>query len=202
MPPRRAASVVLVLAMAAAACTGGASTDTTAAPTPSLILTSPRAVNATSAPLLPAGRFTLPEFDYGRFQDLLGELKGTPVLVNVWASWCGPCREEAPLLRDAARRFGSRVQFIGVDIQDERPLAQATIRDFGWPYPSVFDPNEDVKHGLGLLGQPDTLFYDRDGNRVTFTYRGTEYTAFSGPIPSRAALEDVLRGLIRPDGGG
>jgi thiol-disulfide isomerase/thioredoxin len=190
--PRRAALAVLVLALLTSACTGDGP-----GPGPSLILTSPKALNATEAPLLPRNRFALPEFDYGKFQDLLAQLKGTPVVVNVWASWCGQCRKEAPMLEGAARDFGSRVQFIGVDIQDDRGDAQRTIRDFGWPYPSVFDPNQDVKHGLGLLGQPHTLFYDREGNPVTFTYRGSKYTAFSGPIPARSALDDVIRTLLR-----
>ena len=187
-------------ALVGAACTGGSTEPhTTGAHTtePSIILTSPKAMNASDAPLVPRSRFALPEFDYGQFQQLLTQLKGTPVVVNIWASWCGPCREEAPLLRDAAGRFGSRVQFIGVDIGDQRDAAQQTIRDFGWPYPSVFDPNEDVRHGLGLLGQPDTLFFDRDGNPVTFTYRGTEYSAFSGAIPSQEALDSVIRQLLR-----
>jgi thiol-disulfide isomerase/thioredoxin len=199
----RHAIVLVVAALVGAACTGGPTETRTIRPTdahttgPTIILTSPMALNATDAPLLPRSRFALPEFDYGTFQQLLTQLKGTPVVVNIWASWCGPCREEAGKLAAAAREFGSRVQFIGVDIGDQREAAQQTIRDFGWSYPSIFDPNEDVKHGLGLLGQPDTLFYDRQGNPVTFTYRGTNYSAFSGPIPSQAALDSVIRQLLR-----
>jgi thiol-disulfide isomerase/thioredoxin len=187
--------VPVVAALVGSACTGGSTKAHTTEP--SIILTSPKALNASDAPLVPRTRFALPEFDYGKFQQLLTQLKGTPVVVNIWASWCGPCREEAPKLAAAARRFGSRVQFIGVDIQDQREAGQQTIRDFGWPYPSVFDPNEDVKQGLGLLGQPDTLFFDRQGKPVTFTYRGTKYSAFSGPIPSQEALDSVLRQLLR-----
>jgi thiol-disulfide isomerase/thioredoxin len=193
----------VALALVGAACTGGTTDAHTTGPTeahttePSSILTSPKALNATDAPLLPRSRFALPEFDYGTFQQLLTQLKGTPVVVNIWASWCGPCRDEAPFLAAAARQFGSRVQFIGVDIQDQRAAAQATIRDFGWSYPSIFDPNDDVKHELGLLGQPDTLFYDRQGDPVTFTYRGTKYSAFSGPIPSQQAINSVIRQLLR-----
>jgi cytochrome c biogenesis protein CcmG, thiol:disulfide interchange protein DsbE len=190
--PVRALAALAAACLLAAGCTGG-SPHTTAPPS---FLVSPSALNATTTPLLPTDRFALPEMDYGQFQQLLAQLKGTPVVVNLWASWCGPCRQEAPFLASAARRFGNRVQFLGIDISDDRGPAQETIRDFGWSYPSLFDPREDIKRGLGFLGQPDTLFFDRDGRRVSVDYRGTHYRAFSGPIPSQKTLDDALRQLL------
>jgi cytochrome c biogenesis protein CcmG/thiol:disulfide interchange protein DsbE len=85
------------------------------------------------------------------------------VLVNVWASWCGPCRDEAPLLASAHETYGDRVRFLGVDILDQRASARAFMREFGWTYPSIFDPTGAIRDGLGLLGQPVTLFYDASG---------------------------------------
>lgn len=85
-------------------------------------------------------------------------------MVNIWASWCGPCRSEAPILAAAARTYAGRVQFLGVDILDSRASARAFIREFGWTYPSVFDPTGSIRDQLGLIGQPATLFYDASGN--------------------------------------
>ncbi|CAN5281751.1 hypothetical protein BH20ACT24_BH20ACT24_11210 [soil metagenome] len=124
-----------------------------------------------SASLLPATPVELPEFDLARFELLLEELKGTPVLVNVWASWCGPCRVEAPVLASAARDFEGRVQFLGVDIQDQLAPARAFIEEFAWPYPSVFDPPGAIRDGLGFVGQPVTVLYDRRGEQV-FVHSG------------------------------
>jgi len=87
-------------------------------------------------------------------------------VVNVWASWCGPCREEAPLLAAANRSYGDGVRFIGLDILDERGSARAFMREHGWTYPSVYDPSGAIRDGLGLLGQPVTLFYDASGELV------------------------------------
>jgi len=122
--------------------------------------------NATRAPLLPTDAVELPEFDLETYRELLGQLRGTPVLVNFWGSWCGPCRAEAPDLAAAHREFGNRVQFLGVDLLDARESARAFMAEFGWRYPSLFDPPAAIRDGLRLLGQPATLFYDADGALV------------------------------------
>lgn len=143
--------------------------------------------NAAEAPLLPTDAVALPEFDLARFQRLLGQLEGTPVLVNVWGSWCGPCRLEAADLAAAHKTYGDRVQFLGVDILDARASARGFMREFGWTYPSVFDPPGAIRDGLGLLGQPVTLFYDAGGEVID---------RWVGPIPADelTARLDVLTG--------
>jgi cytochrome c biogenesis protein CcmG, thiol:disulfide interchange protein DsbE len=118
------------------------------------------------AMLLPQDRLALPEFDLARFQALLAELRGTPVVVNIWAAWCPPCRNEAPGLAKVARQFEGRVQFLGVDILDVREDAREFIKEFDWPYPHVFDPHGEIRDGLGYIGQPVTIIYDREGRRV------------------------------------
>ena len=123
------------------------------------------------AALLPESPTSLPAFTFLQYRTLLGQLEGTPVVVNVWASWCGPCREEAPVLARAARAYEGRVQFLGVDIQDQRSPARSFVNEFGWIYPSVFDAPGDIKTQLGFLGQPDTLFYDASG-RLISTWQG------------------------------
>jgi thiol-disulfide isomerase/thioredoxin len=121
----------------------------------------PAATRAT----LPPTPTALPTFDLARFQSLLASLRGTPVVVNVWASWCGPCIAEAPGLAATSRALRGRVQFLGIDVQDQRPAARAFITRYGWSYPSVFDPTGAIRSGLGFVGQPVTVVYDAAGTR-------------------------------------
>jgi thiol-disulfide isomerase/thioredoxin len=113
--------------------------------------------------MLPTDRLALPQIDPAGYEAILAELRGSPVVVNFWGSWCGPCIEEAPDLAAVAREYEGRVQFLGVDILDAREPARDFIRRFDWPYPSVFDPNGAVRDALGYVGQPITLVYDRRG---------------------------------------
>jgi thiol-disulfide isomerase/thioredoxin len=122
--------------------------------------------------LLPEDRLALPEFDFPRFQALLRELRGTPVVVNIWGAWCPPCRVEAPDLAEVSREFEGAVQFLGVDIFDERRGARDFILEFDWPYPSVFDPDGEIRDRLGYIGQPITIVYDREG-KLAFEWTGT-----------------------------
>ena len=142
------------------------------------------ALNATHVALLPTTAPGLPTFDKEKFQQLLVGLRGTPVIVNIWASWCGPCRVEAPILARAARAYGRRVQFLGVDILDTTGAATAFEQEFHIPYPSVFDPSGDIRDALGFLGQPDTIFYASDGSKVA---------TFSGAIDQLELSTNISR---------
>lgn len=161
-PTRRRARAVLgllVVGLATSACAEGrAPAGDDHEPIP--------AGNATEAPLLPTDAAALPELDLAAYEELLGQLAGTPVLVNVWGSWCDPCRDEAASLAAAHDRYGDEVQFLGIDILDARDGARDFMREFGWTYPSVYDPPGAIRDGLGLLGQPVTLFYDEGGELV------------------------------------
>ena len=117
---------------------------------------------APSAVSLPDSPEALPLVDMAGYRELLSGLDGTPVVVNVWASWCAPCRDEAPLLGRASNSHPD-VQFVGVDIQDSKDGAIGFIRHYAIPYPSLFNPSADIRDSLGLPGQPDTLFYDANG---------------------------------------
>jgi cytochrome c biogenesis protein CcmG/thiol:disulfide interchange protein DsbE len=125
----------------------------------------------TPVPTLPGSPTELPDADPGTFRQLLSTLRGTPVLVNVWASWCGPCFQEAPALADMAREFTGKVQFLGLDILDRRAPARQFISQFGWTYPSLFDPPGAIRDDLGLIGQPHTIIYDATGRQV-FVWSG------------------------------
>jgi cytochrome c biogenesis protein CcmG, thiol:disulfide interchange protein DsbE len=163
MAPRRTVlPLVTLVTLALTSCTGSS-----AAPNPSATDAGPAASNAATAPLLPTHVATLPTFDVQRYQQLLTQLRGTPVVVNVWASWCAPCKAEAPLLHDAAARYGRQVQFLGVDILDSRDGGRSFIADHGIGYPSVFDPPGAIRDSLGMIGQPVTVFYDANGSLVS-----------------------------------
>jgi cytochrome c biogenesis protein CcmG/thiol:disulfide interchange protein DsbE len=138
--------------------------------------------NATEAPLLPEFADALPSMDPAAFERLLDQLEGTPVLVNFWGSWCGPCREEMPRLVAAHHGFGDRVQFLGVDVLDSRKGAERFMEEFEMTFPSVFDPPDAIKTDLGHFGQPVTAFYRADGS-LSFSW--------TGPI-GEAALREQL----------
>ncbi|HVT00286.1 MAG TPA: TlpA disulfide reductase family protein [Solirubrobacterales bacterium] len=91
---------------------------------------------------------------------------GYPVVANVWASWCWPCRSEFPMLQDAAARWGEKVGFIGVDSEDSEEEAEKWLDAHPVPYPSYFDPDYEVAASYKASGPPDTAFYDATGKLV------------------------------------
>jgi cytochrome c biogenesis protein CcmG/thiol:disulfide interchange protein DsbE len=150
--------MLVAIALLAVACVGGDETAVTGSGSP--------ATNAASAALLPQTTAALPEIDVDSFGQLLTQLHGTPVVVNLWAAWCEPCKVEGPLLADAARTHGAEVQFVGIDSQDSRSAAQKQIAQFGWSFPSLFDPAGAIQTDLGMVGLPGTFFYAADGTLV------------------------------------
>jgi cytochrome c biogenesis protein CcmG, thiol:disulfide interchange protein DsbE len=101
------------------------------------------------------------------FRAQLDALRGHPVVVNKWASWCEPCREEFPYLQRLSARLGKRVAFVGVDANDSSAAARTFLREFPLPYPSYSDPGQDISSLLGMgAGFPQTAFYDRKGRQV------------------------------------
>jgi cytochrome c biogenesis protein CcmG/thiol:disulfide interchange protein DsbE len=142
--------------------------------------------NAADALLLPTRVAALPALDFGAYERLLYQLRGTPVVVNIWASWCGPCRTEAAALVDAAKRYGEDVQFLGVDIQDEREPAAAFASEYGLTYPSVFDAAGAIHDAMGFVGLPDTVFYRADGSIAS---------TWTGPL-TPSALQSHIREIL------
>jgi thiol-disulfide isomerase/thioredoxin len=101
------------------------------------------------------------------YEARIASLRGYPVVVNVWASWCGPCRFEFPVLQKLSARYGKRVAFIGVDSQDSEDAAATFLEEAPLSYPSYTDSDKGLAESLGAShGFPDTAFYDRDGNLV------------------------------------
>lgn len=149
----RPAVITAVLALAFTACGAPAVRPTT---------------SATNA--MPASA-TIFDITTSGFDRLVRSSQGLPTVVNIWASWCVPCRAEAPLLASAATRYAHRVRFIGIDTKDDRGSGQAFVRKFRLPYASAFDPKGDLAGHLKALGVPTTLFYAKDG-ALLFVHNG------------------------------
>jgi cytochrome c biogenesis protein CcmG, thiol:disulfide interchange protein DsbE len=135
------------------------------------------AVHAQANDLLPGARKGL--------QARVKALRGHPVVVNVWAAWCGPCRVELPVVQSASLDWGKRVAFLGVDLKDNRGAANKLLRQIPLTYPSYEDPDGKVYNGYKLLGTPSTIYYDASGKQ---TYIHT------GPYEDRAQFDaDIKR---------
>jgi thiol-disulfide isomerase/thioredoxin len=177
--------VVIALACAAvlAACGGDEPRD--AAPkTP----WSKRALAGAPAPLarLHGQANRLLEGGAGAFEQRLRELRGYPVVVNKWASWCPPCRAEFPFFQRQAVRRARRVAFIGVDSNDNDADAGEFLRDFPVPYPSYKDPRLEIAASFNAVQAfPATAFYDRKG-KLAFVHQG-------GYPTERRLAEDIER---------
>jgi len=96
----------------------------------------------------------------------LRALRGHPVVVNLWASWCEPCRFELPFLQRQAVKRGARVAFVGVNSGDDRDAARELSARYPMPYPSIEDPRQAVAGRYSAVGLPATAFYDARGKRV------------------------------------
>ena len=101
------------------------------------------------------------------YEQRIAALSGYPAVVNVWASWCGPCRFEFPHFQRASARYGKRVAFLGIDSEDSDDAATTFLEGEPVPYPSYTDPDKEIADSIGAsLGLPDTAFYDRNGELV------------------------------------
>lgn len=99
----------------------------------------------------------------------LGELSGYPVVLNFWASWCIPCKEEAPVLAESARLHRGQLLFLGVDVQDLRSAARRFLRKHEAKYPSVRDGDGGTSGDFGLTGVPETYYLDARHRIVAHT---------------------------------
>lgn len=107
------------------------------------------------------------------YEKRIAQLHGYPVVVNVWASWCGPCRGEFPVLQKLSARYGKKVAFLGVNSEDSSAAAATFLEEAPVPYPSYSDPDKDIYDTVveGGIGFPDMAFYDRSGE-LTYVHIG------------------------------
>ena len=112
--------------------------------------------------------FTLPRLD-GRGDLSLASFRGKAVLVNFWASWCDPCRGEAPLLEQAAQSYAGRLVVLGVDFQDFSGDARKFVSKYHITYPVVRDGSGKWLERYGVSGAPETFYVNADGKVVAHT---------------------------------
>ena len=134
----------------------------------------------------PAPDFEMAALDGGD-QIRLSDLAAEVVVLNFWATWCGPCRREAPGLQSTWEAYQHRgVRFLGVDYRDDQAAARAYEGEFGITYPSVYDPAGELAFDYELVGLPTTFIIDSSG-RIAYRFMG-----YTDAIILRKALEDVL----------
>jgi cytochrome c biogenesis protein CcmG/thiol:disulfide interchange protein DsbE len=137
----------------------------------------------------PAPAFTLERLD-GKGELALESLRGKTVVLNFWASWCGPCRDEMPLLQQGSKRWQARnVVFVGVDIDDLRSDARSFLERFGVTYPNVYDGKSSTVGRYGVTGVPETYFIDPQGR---IRYR------IAGPVEDADDLDEGIARTLGP----
>jgi cytochrome c biogenesis protein CcmG, thiol:disulfide interchange protein DsbE len=120
------------------------------------------------------------------FERRIDELRGYPIVVNKWASWCGPCRAEFPVFQKAAIQEAKRIAFLGVDSTDNADEAAEFLGEFPLTYPSYKDPDLKVAREFNGVGAfPTTAFYDKQG-KVAYVHQGPYHS-----------VEDLLRDVRR-----
>ena len=181
-------SKAIAWSMAIAVLLGGCAAPPSAPPTPSFAPVDPAVVVAarkqagiadcpTSSASVPARPDGLPDLVLeclgGDSTVRLAGLRGKPMVINLWAQWCAPCRAESPFLREFAQAGKGKVLLLGLNYADPRPeLAVEFASLVGWKYPQMADPDRRLGAALALpVAIPITLFVDADG-RLVRTYIG------------------------------
>jgi thiol-disulfide isomerase/thioredoxin len=158
---------VLAAVAAVAALAGCGADDPESTPaTPAQLKGAPApiaALHAESSELLDGG--------LDAFDARLEKLKGYPVVVNKWASWCAPCRQEFPYFQRLAARYAKRVAFIGVDSNDNDENARRFLEEYPVPYPSYKDPSLEISDKLEGIAFPTTAFFDSKG-KLAYSKQG------------------------------
>lgn len=118
----------------------------------------------------------------------LSDFRGTPVLLNFWASWCTTCKDEQPLLEAAWRRYKGQVQFIGLSHLDQDKNARAWLQCYDVTYPNAPDLGGKAYNQYRIQGVPETYFIDAEGNIVRY---------YVGAIPNATVMDQMIQELIQ-----
>jgi len=143
---------------------------------------------AHAAAPVPASDFTLPARDGGTLR--LSDLKGQVVMINFWATWCGPCRQEMPLLQQLQSKYEPLgFTLLGVNVENDSAAAQAWLKGVPVSFPILFDRKNEVAERFGVQGMPSTVFVDREG-KVRYVHRGYK-------PGDEAKYADMIRSLVK-----
>jgi cytochrome c biogenesis protein CcmG, thiol:disulfide interchange protein DsbE len=131
-----------------------------------------------------------------KLKTTLASMRGKPVVVNYWATWCGPCKSEMPRIVAAATEYAGKVSFLGVDVQDDTASAADFIRRYKMPFRSLSDPDGKIREAETIRGLPVTQFYSATGE-LSFEHNGEISDA---DLQDR--IDEVLRaGRVARDAG-
>jgi len=132
--------------------------------------------------------FTLPARDGGNLS--LSGLKGQVVMINFWATWCGPCRQEMPLLQQIQARYEPLgFTLVGINVEPDSAAAQAWLTQVPVSFPILFDRQNKVAESFGVEGMPSSVFIDRSG-KVRYVHQGYR-------PGDEAKYADMVRSLVK-----
>jgi thiol-disulfide isomerase/thioredoxin len=130
---------------------------------------------------------SIPAVSAAEFEQMLVGQHGRPVIVNIWASWCAPCRTEMPVLQEAAETYASEAVILGVASNDDQEAARDFLQDLGITYPNAFDASGQIQAALELSSYPTTYVFGADGTLRARVNGGISEQRLAGLI------EDALR---------
>jgi thiol-disulfide isomerase/thioredoxin len=166
-PASRLAALPVAGVLLLAGCTGSADDEPAPRASDDVAAADTDLAPCPEQPDQPAAPSDLPALELDCFSGGtldLGRAPGVPTVVNLWASWCAPCREELPVVQQLADAAGDRVRVLGVVSKDGVPQATSFAADAGATFPSAFDADGEVMDGLGIRALPYTYFLDADGS--------------------------------------
>ncbi|MFK7885851.1 MAG: TlpA disulfide reductase family protein [Gammaproteobacteria bacterium] len=144
-------------------------------------------VSGASTERTPAPDFTLKSASGENIK--LSELRGQVVMINFWASWCGPCRQEMPLLDEIHARYSPMgFTMLGVNVEKDSAKAKALLKDLPVDFPILFDKTNQVSKDYDVVAMPSTVIVDRDGN-IRYIHRGYK-------PGDENAYQDMIRAVI------
>jgi len=153
-----------------------------------IVLTSALGTSAGVATPQAAPDFALPARNGGDVR--LSELRGQVVMINFWATWCGPCRQEMPLLQQLQAKYEPLgFTLLGINVESDSAVAQTWLKGVPVSFPILFDRGNEVAGRFGVEGMPSTVFVDRAGN-VRYVHRGYK-------PGDEATYADMIHSLVK-----
>jgi cytochrome c biogenesis protein CcmG/thiol:disulfide interchange protein DsbE len=141
----------------------------------------------------PAPAFSLRRLDNGEKVNL-ASLRGKPIVMNFWATWCGPCRMEHPVLEWGHQKFGKDVHFLGVVFEDTEENARNFLASSPSTFPQLVDPSSGMSVDYGVAGVPETYFIDAQGKILS------KYAMPIEPETLEAKVREIIQDSAQPSG--